>query len=381
MKTGGFLRAIIGISLAVLLTGCSFYDIPDGQIPDPYEGVVTSRFHTDEEMRDRMAKDVSKNQGEPLTIGLSQIGSESDWRIASTASVQAAFSSENGYNLIFDDAQQKQENQLKALREFIDQNVDYIILDPCVETGWDSVLKEARDAGIPVIVYDRRVAVEDEGLYSVWIGSDFNLEGERACKYLDEFLKLKHVKSNINIVDIQGTIGATAQIGRSAALEKAVMLNKNWFLLERISGDFTEAKGGEVMEDMLESFGDTINVVYCENDNMALGAIEKLKSKGYRVGSDIDKGEIAVLSFDATRRGLEHTLNGDIVVNTECSPLYGPVLTHIVQALKNGEEPEHDIYIDEEQFATESAIGMIHIGNDSYEVKNLTQEIIDGRIY
>lgn len=128
------------------------------------------------------------NTGDTITVGFSQIGAESDWRLACTNSVVSAFTAENGYNLIYDDAQQKQENQFKAIREFIDQDVDYIILDPIVETGWEGALLEAKEAGIPVIIVDRRVSVEDDSLYTAWVGADFYLEGARACAWLDAFL-------------------------------------------------------------------------------------------------------------------------------------------------------------------------------------------------
>ncbi|MCR5774865.1 MAG: ABC transporter substrate-binding protein [Lachnospiraceae bacterium] len=316
-----------------------------------------------------------------ITIGLSQIGSESDWRMASTESVKAAFSAETGYDLIFDDAQQKQENQLKALREFIDQGVDYIVLDPIVETGWDSVLSEAKEAGIPVIVYDRRIEVEDDSLYACWIGSDFKLEGERACVWLQEYLNSKGITRNINIADIQGTLGASAQIGRSAALEEATMVNKNWRIIAQESGDFTTAKGKEVMNSMLNKYGDDINVVYAENDNMAYGVIEALEAKGYRAGLDIDNGEILVLSFDSSNKGLQLTLEGKLAVNTECNPLYGPRLTEIIDALEAGEQVEKETYIEEEQFSGVSYIGTIQVRNRPYTVTNLTEELIKERAY
>ncbi|MCR5238194.1 MAG: ABC transporter substrate-binding protein [Lachnospiraceae bacterium] len=320
-------------------------------------------------------------ESEKITIGLSQIGSESDWRIASTESVKAAFSSSEGYNLIFDDAQQKQENQLKAIREFIDQGVDYIILDPIVETGWDSVLSEAKEAGIPVIVYDRLIEVDDDSLYACWIGSDFKLEGERACVWLEEYLKSSGISRNINIVDIQGTLGASAQIGRTAALEEAVLKNKNWKIIARDTGDFTTAKGMEVMNDMLEKYGSDINVVYAENDNMAYGAIEALENRGYKVGLDVDEGEFLVLSFDSTHNGLQLTLDGKIAVNVECNPLYGPRLTEMINALEAGIPVEKETYIEEEQFSGVSYIGTIQVRNRPYTVTYLTDEIISDRQY
>lgn len=316
-----------------------------------------------------------------ITIGLSQIGSESDWRMASTESVKAAFSASEGYDLIFDDAQQKQENQLKALREFIDQGVDYIVLDPIVETGWDSVLSEAKEAGIPVIVYDRFIEVEDDSLYACWIGSDFMLEGERACVWLKEFLASKGVARNINIVDIQGTLGASAQIGRTAALEEAAMTNKGWRILAKESADFTTAKGKEVMNGMLEKYGSDINVVYAENDNIAYGVIEALENRGYTAGLDIDNGDILIVSFDATHNGLELTLDEKIAVNCECNPLYGPLLTDMIDKLESGEEVEKETFIEEEQFSGVSYIGTIQVRNRPYTVTHLTDEIISERQY
>ncbi|MCR5747239.1 MAG: ABC transporter substrate-binding protein [Lachnospiraceae bacterium] len=316
-----------------------------------------------------------------ITVGLSQIGSESDWRMASTKSVQDAFSAEEGYDLIFDDAQQKQENQLKALREFIDQGVDYIVLDPIVETGWDSVLIEAKEAGIPVIIYDRRVKVDDDSLYTCWVGSDFKLEGARTCAWLNEYFLSKGIDQDINIVDIQGTPGASAQIGRSEALNEAVNKNRSWTLLAADSGDFTTAKGKEVMNAMLRQFGDKINVVYVENDNMAYGAIEMIKKRGYKVGCDIESGDIMVVSFDSSRTGLKMTLDGEIAVDTECNPLYGPRLVEIIDALEAGEKVEKETYIEEEQFSGISYIGTIQVEGKPYKVTSLTPELIAERKY
>lgn len=332
---------------------------------------------------DNIGRDTSEQsyRDDRIMIGLSQIGSESDWRMASTESVRAAFSASAGYDLIFDDAQQKQENQLKAIREFIDQGVDYIILDPIIETGWDSVLSEAREAGIPVIVYDRRIEVEDESLYTCWIGSDFKLEGERACVWLSEFLKSGGVGRNINIVNVQGTPGASAQIGRTTALEEAVTANKNWRLLDQSSGDFTTAKGKEIMNDMLDRFGESINVVYAENDNMAYGVIEALEDRGYKAGLNVEEGEILVISFDATHSGLQMTIDQKIAVNSECNPLYGPKLVELIETMEKGGRPAKETFIEEEQFSGVSYIGTIQVRNHPYTVTYLTDEIISERQY
>lgn len=189
--------------------------------------------------------------------------------------MKSTFSKDNGYELIFDDAQQKQENQITAIRNFIQQEVDYIVLAPVTETGWDTVLQEAKDAAIPVIIVDRMVDVSDDSLYTAWVGSNFELEGKKASAWLKAYADAKGMKE-INIVDIQGTIGASAQIGRTKGLADAVEAN-GWNLLAAQTGEFTQAKGQEVMESMLKQY-DNINVVYCENDNEAFGAIDAIEA-------------------------------------------------------------------------------------------------------
>ena len=252
-----------------------------------------------------------------ITVGFSQVGAESDWRTANTESMKSTFTEANGYRLIFDDAQQKQENQLKAIRNFIQQEVDYIVLAPVTESGWDAVLKEAKDADIPVIIVDRMVDVSDDSLYTAWVGSNFKLEGQKACAWLKAYQDAKKI-DKINIVDIQGTIGASAQIGRTEALNEAVKAN-GWNLLAQQTGEFTQAKGQEVMESMLKQYKD-INVVYCENDNEAFGAIDAIEAAGKTVGPD---GDILVMSFDTTKAGITDTQSGKIILNTECNPLHG----------------------------------------------------------
>ena len=310
-----------------------------------------------------------------ITIGFSQVGAESDWRTANSESMKETFSEENGYNLIFDDAQQKQENQLTAIRNFIQQEVDYIVLAPVTETGWDTVLQEAKDAEIPVIIVDRMVNVSDDDLYTAWVGSNFKLEGQKACEWLKAYAEVKGIEE-LNIVDIQGTIGASAQIGRSEALEEAVE-EYGWNLLAQQSGEFTQAKGQEVMESMLKQF-DNINVVYCENDNEAFGAIDAIKNAGKTVGPD---GDILVMSFDTTNAGITDTLSGEIIVNTECNPLHGPRVEEIIKQLEEGKTPEKEQYVDEGIFAYGADVASITVDDKVYEVTEVTQEVIDGRVY
>ena len=323
--------------------------------------------------------------GDVITVGFSQVGAESDWRTANTESMQTTFSEENGYELIFDDAQQKQENQLTAIRNFIQQEVDYILLAPVTETGWDTVLQEAKDAEIPVIIVDRMVDVSDDSLYTTWIGTDSLLEGRKAAEWLNAYVTAKEIApEDVHIVDIQGTIGSTAQIGRTQGLEEGVE-KYGWDLLEQQSGEFTQAKGQEVMESMLKKY-DNINVVYCENDNEAFGAIDAIEAAGKTVGTDIANGEILVISFDTTNAGLTDVLNGKIACDVECNPLHGPRAEALIQALEAGEEVDKLNYVDEEIFAVDDTVTSVTAVNSldeegEYAVTPITQEIIDGRAY
>ena len=236
-----------------------------------------------------------------IVVGFSQVGAESDWRTANTESMQATFTEENGYKLIFDDAQQKQDNQTTAIRNFIQQEVDYIVLAPIGETGWDTVLQEAKDAEIPVIIVDRMIDVSDDSLFTCWVGSDFRNEGDVAVDWME---KKTDGEEKVNIVHLQGSIGSSAQIGRTEGLEAGVVNNSNWEIIAQQTGEFTQAKGQEVMESILKQYDD-IDIVYCENDNMAFGAIDAIEAAGKTVGVG---GEMIVISFDATNAGLTETL-------------------------------------------------------------------------
>lgn len=296
-------------------------------------------------------------EGDLIVIGFSQVGAESDWRTANTESMKSTFSEENGYKLIFDDAQQKQENQITAIRNFIQQEVDYIVLAPVTESGWDTVLQEASDAGIPVIIVDRMIKVSDTKLFTAYIGSDFRLEGDKAADWLEK----KYGDSELNIVHIQGTMGSSAQIGRTEGLEAAVKEHENWNIVYQQTGEFTQAKGQEVMSSALAECED-IDVVYCENDNEAFGAYQAIIAAGKTCGKN---GEISIISFDATRRGLCETLAGRINFNVECNPLHGPRVEKIIRQLENGEKPDKLAFVDEETFDAET----------------ITQQIVDARAY
>ena len=297
-----------------------------------------------------------------IVVGFSQVGAESEWRVANSESMKNALSEENGYELIFDDARNEQENQIRAIRTFIQQDVDYIVFSPRVETGWNSILQEAQDAGIPVIVIDRDIEVADRSLYTAYIGSDFRKEGETAIKWLEHFLEKEgRTEEPIHIVHIQGTIGSSAQIGRTAALETALERNANWQIVAQEEGDFTRAKAYEVMGSILKETSD-IDVVYCENDGEALGAIDAMEEAGLSCNAD---GGVIVISFDATKLGLTYCLEGKIALNVECNPLQGPYVAEIIQRLQRGETVEQVKHVEETAF-------------DSFTI---TKAMIDARGY
>jgi len=293
-----------------------------------------------------------------IVVGFSQVGAESDWRVANTKSMRETFSEANGYKLLLKDAQQKQENQISAIREFITQKVDYIVFAPVSETGWDDVLKEAKAADIPVIIVDRMIETSDDSLYTCWVGSDFRKEGDTAVEWMENKFK---GASSLKIVHLQGSMGSSAQIGRTDGLQAGVDRNSGWEIVHRDSGDFTQVKGKEVMEYFLKQYG-SFDVIYCENDNMAYGAIEALDAANKPYGIN---GGITIISFDATNAGLEATLSGKISYNVECNPLHGPRVEAIIQQLEKGEMPDKLAYVTEVAF----------------DAATITQEDIDARDY
>ncbi len=301
---------------------------------------------------------LAKDANGLIVVGYAQLGAESDWRTANTKSFKETFTEANGYKLEFDDAQQKQENQIKAIRNFIQEGVDYIVLAPVVETGWDDVLGEAKTAGIPVIVADRTVKVADDSLYTVYVGGDMLEEGRKCVKWLEDYLSKNELgkKSEIDIALMQGTIGSTAEIGRTQGVEEGIKANPTWKEVEKQTGEFTQSKGQEVMESWLKS-GQNIDVLICENDNMALGAIDAIKAAGKVPGKDI-----VIIGFDAIKAAFEAMKAGDMNCTVECNPLYGPRVAEIIQKLEKGEtvdkvqHPEEGVFpadeVTDEQIAS-----------------------------
>ena len=297
-----------------------------------------------------------------VVVGVSQVGSESVWRSAHTQSIQDAFTRAKGYMLIFDNARQKQANQIKAIRSFISQQVDYIVLSPIEESGWDTVLQEAKDAGIPVILMDRMVSVEDPSLYTAWVGSDFVREGQDAGHWLADYLKKQGKdQEKINLVVLKGTKGASATNGRTKGFNEVASEQQNWNILQQADGEFTIAKGKEEMARLLEQ-NDDIDVVVSQNDDMTFGALEAIREAGKTTGVN---GDITVISFDAVPAGVELVKNGQINIDVQCNADQGKYVEQIIQDIEAGKEVEKAYYVPEKVYTQEN----------TWEDENVTEGI------
>jgi galactofuranose transport system substrate-binding protein len=282
-----------------------------------------------------------------ITLGFSQIGAESEWRTANTKSIKDA-AQVAGITLKFADAQQKQENQIKAIRSFIAQKVDVIAFSPVVETGWEPVLREAKAAKIPVILTDRTVNVKDDSLWVTFMGSDFIEEGRRSAKWMVE--KFKDNPGPINIVELQGTVGSAPAIDRKKGFEEVIKDQPKFKIIRSQTGDFTRAKGKEVMEAFLKAEGKKINVLYAHNDDMAIGAIQAIEEAGLKPAKDI-----IIISIDAVKGAFEAMMAGKLNVSVECSPLLGPQLMSAVKDLMAGKSLPKRIVTNESVFPMETA--------------------------
>ncbi|MFE9633405.1 ABC transporter substrate-binding protein [Streptomyces sp. NPDC006463] len=287
-----------------------------------------------------------KDSGGPLTVGFSQVGAESGWRTANTKSVQDA-AKKAGITLKFSDAQQKQENQIKAIRSFIQQKVDVIAFSPVVESGWDTVLKEAKAAHIPVVLTDRAVDSKDESLYATFLGSDFVEEGKKAGDWL---VKEYQGKSDaVNIVELQGTTGSAPANDRKSGFADVIKTDAKFKITASQTGDFTRAKGKEVMQAFLKS-QPKIDVLYAHNDDMALGAIQAIEEAGKKPGTDIK-----IISVDGVKDAFTAMSQGKINVLVECNPLLGDQLMDLIKKVKAGEQVPRRIKTEEGVFTQDQA--------------------------
>jgi ABC-type sugar transport system substrate-binding protein len=268
-------------------------------------------------------------------VGFSQIGSESEWRTADTQSVTSSIGDDPTLVLVYSDAQQKQENQIKALRSFIARKVDVILFTALVETGYGPVLQEAQKAKIPVIMIDRDVQASDRQYRLTIMGSDFIKEGEKAGLWLADYLKkqgLDDGKKNINIVELQGTTGSAPAIDRKTGFANILKQHANWQITRSQTGNFTTSEGKAVMEAFLKA-DKTIQVLYAHNDGMALGAIQAIKEAGLQPGKDI-----IVIGVDGVKGAFEAMVAGEQNVSVECSPLLGPQAVQAINDLRAGKK-------------------------------------------
>ncbi|ANN18070.1 LacI family transcriptional regulator [Amycolatopsis orientalis] len=279
--------------------------------------------------------------GGAITLGFAQVGAESGWRTANTKSIQDSAKAA-GIELKFSDAQQKQENQITAIRSYIQQKVKVIAFSPVVESGWDTVLKEAKTANIPVILTDRAVDSQDKTLYKTFLGSDFVAEGKKAGQWLTK--EFGSAPGDVNIVELQGTTGSAPANDRKKGFADVISAEPKFKVVASQTGEFTRAKGKEVMEAFLKS-QPKIDVLYAHNDDMALGAIEAIEAAGKVPGKDIK-----IVSVDGVRDALQALADGKINHVVECNPLLGPQLMDLVKKVAAGEQVPPRIETAETEF-------------------------------
>jgi ABC-type sugar transport system substrate-binding protein len=288
------------------------------------------------------------NDDELITVGFAQTGSESGWRSANTESMKTAFSEENGFELVFNAADNKIEAQIAAVRSFINQGVDAIVIAPIVEDGWDDVLNEAKEAGIPVILEDRTVTASDD-LYAAWVGLDFRNEGVMAGQWAAETFG----DTPTNLVVLEGTTGSAPANDRAEGFAEAIE-GTGITTLDSQTGNFTRADGKTVMEGFLQKYGDDIDLVYAHNDDMALGAIDAIEAAGLVPGTDIQ-----IVSIDAVKDGMLALIDGKINFIVECNPLLGDLAAGLVKDVLAGKDVEKEIYVEDQSFTPEQAAEVI----------------------
>lgn len=318
------LTKLTALVLTLLLMGCTTHtSVPEAtSTPEMGDGRITY---------------------EEMVVGYSQIGAESNWRTGNTASIKETAVT-LGVELIFDDGQQRQENQIKAIRTFIAQQVDVIGVSPVVEDGWESVFQEAKDAGIPIILVDRRANVPED-LYATYLGSDFMEEGRNAARVMVDLLA-----GEGKIVELVGTVGSAPAIDRAAGFREIIQDYPDMRIIASETGDFTRAKGEEVMGDLLQLYGDEIDAVYAHNDDMAIGAIKAIEAYGLQPGQ-----EIKIVSIDAIRDAFQAMIDGKLNATIECNPLLGPQFFDLALKVVNGEPVPKWIPSEEGIFFPENA--------------------------
>ncbi|MCI8417335.1 MAG: substrate-binding domain-containing protein [Lachnospiraceae bacterium] len=342
-----FLALVLTMAMACALAACG---------GSPKEETAPANQETKESEEEKAPQEEEKAPSEEgadlsnLVIGYSEYATYNDWRVAHANNIQDAIK-EAGWTCIFDDAQDDQENQIKALRNFISQDVDVIVISPATATGWDTVLQEVYDAGIPVIVTDRTINVSNEDFVDSYILPQAHEEAaNELCTWLGEYMtSLERGEDELNVAILQGTIGGDSEIARTNAIHNWCDANPNYKIVLEQTGNYTRAEGQEVMESFLKS-GTKIDILYSENDDMSLGAIEAIKAAGLKPGEDI-----VIISFDGTKAGFEAMVEGHINCIKECTPFVDDHLADTITAIMNGEEVEKVIYMSDGLFPQETA--------------------------
>ena len=300
-----------------------------------------------------------------LKIGYVQVGHESDWRMANTQNYFDVFTNDAGFELELIDCDNDHALQLAKVREFVQKDFDYIVIDPIQTAGWDDVLKEVQEAGIPCIIADRSVDASAD-LYTTAVGTDMVAEGVTAGKWLEEYLDGKDAK----ILVIEGSTGSSAAIGRAEGFNQVAANHPEWTIVDSQDGDFTQNGGQAVMESFIKTYGaDGFDVVVCHNDNEAYGAMDAMDAAEIKYGI----GEKIIISFDATKEGLTRTLNGQILCDVECNPIQAVIVMNVIKALQNGETVEKFTLVPDEGFCAP--------GIESKIVTVMTDEVLAGRKY
>ena len=310
-----------------------------------------------------MALSICSASAELLKIGYVQVGHESDWRMANTQNYFDVFTEEAGFELELIDCDNDHALQLAKVREFVNKDFDYIVIDPIQTAGWDDVLKEVQDAGIPCIIADRSVDASDE-LYTTAVGTDMTAEGVTAGLCLADYLAGKPAK----ILVIEGSTGSSAAIGRAEGFNQVAADHPEWEILASQDGDFTQNGGQAVMEDFIKRFPE-FDVVVCHNDNEAYGAMDAMDAAGIKYGID----GVIIVSFDATNEGLTRTLAGKILFNVECNPIQAVIVMNVIKALQAGEEVAKFTLVPDEGFCAP--------GIESQYATTMTDEVLAARKY
>lgn len=319
----------------------------------------------EEEVAEEEAEEPQAAEGELISVGYAQVGHESDWRTANTQNYQDTFSEANGYDLQLVDCDNDNAAQLEAVRSFIEQDLDYIIIAPIETAGWDTVLQEAQDAGIPVIIADREIEASAD-LYDAWVGTNTTNEGITAGNWLAEYL----AGEEANILVIEGSVGASATLGRTDGFGQVAADHSEWKILDSQSGDFTQSGGQEVMESFIKTYEGQFNVVVCQNDNEAYGAMDAMDAAGITYGVD---GDVVLISYDATHDGLQYTLDGKINCNVECNPIQAATVAEVIQAMASGADFEATTLVNDQAFVAP--------GITSEYATTMTDEVLAGRAY